>query len=407
MSRLVQKYGGSSVGSIERIEEVANKVIQTKQAGHQVVVVVSAMYGETDRLIRLAHAVSPHPDPREYDALLATGEQASIALLSMALNQKGCSAISLTGAQAHIQTNTAHTQASILKVETHRIEAALQKQQVVVIAGFQGVTPAGDITTLGRGGSDTTAVAVAHALKADECQIYTDVDGVYTTDPHLIPEAHFLPYISFEDMLEMARGGAKVLQMHAVALASEHQMPVRVLSTFKSGHGTLVTFKHHIQHQSLLSGIACNHHAALIELTYQGDKAALEKKLNQTLQEAALEIEKQSVQADHVILTFSRRDYAKVLALVESFIANTPGVTLKAQAKIAILSLVGKDILSHSAPITHTVSSALAHLSIPLYLMTLAPGKATVMIHEDHLEQSLRALHTTFFDVHHVPSLIT
>src|SRR5579862_1589859 len=235
MALIIQKYGGSSVGTLDRIQHVADKIIATKQQGHDVVVVVSAMYGETDRLIRLINGLTYDPNPREYDVLISTGEQISMALLSMALNAKNCSARSFTGAQIGIYTDENHTKARILDVKTDLIQQELQHGRVVVIAGFQGISQRGDITTLGRGGSDTTAVAIAAALKAKECHIYTDVDGVYTTDPHLVPEARLLPQISFEEMLEMASLGAKVLQMRSVELASKHSMPVRVLSTFSDG----------------------------------------------------------------------------------------------------------------------------------------------------------------------------
>ncbi len=256
MALIIQKYGGSSVGTVERIQHVAERVIRAKKEAHDVVVVVSAMQGETDRLIQLAEALTLYPEPREYDALISTGEQVSMALLSMALNAKQCPARSFTGARVGIQTDNVHTKARILEVKTALIQQELAQGQVVIIAGFQGINENGDVTTLGRGGSDTTAVAIAIALHADECQIYTDVDGVYTTDPRLIPEARLLHEISFEEMLEMASLGAKVLQMRSVELASKHNMPVRVLSTFTDSAGTLVTFEDKIMLKRLVSGIA-------------------------------------------------------------------------------------------------------------------------------------------------------
>ncbi len=243
MALIVQKYGGSSLGTLDRIHHVASKVIKARQDGNHVVVVVSAMQGETDRLVQLAQALTPEPDAREYDVLLATGEQASMALLSMALNAKECPARSFTGAQVGIVTDPVHTKARILDVDTDKIKKELADGYVVIVAGFQGINKRGDITTLGRGGSDTTGVALAAALKADECQIYTDVEGVYTTDPRVMPEAVVLAQISFEEMLEMASLGAKVLQMRSVELASRHNIPIRVLSTFSDAPGTLVTFE--------------------------------------------------------------------------------------------------------------------------------------------------------------------
>src|SRR3990167_9784317 len=267
MALIVQKYGGSSVGNLDRIHHVAKKISQTKQEGHDVVVVVSAMYGETDRLIQLANALTLKPHPRELDVLLATGEQVSMALLSMALNAVNCQARSFTAAQIGIHTDDLHANARILEVKTEKIWHELKKNHVVIIAGFQGINDDGEITTLGRGGSDTSAVAIAAALKAHECQIYTDVAGVYTTDPHFLPEAQVLPQISFEEMLEMASLGAKVLQMRSVELANKNNMPIRVLSTFSDSPGTLVTFEDEIMQKRLVSGIAFSREEAIISLS--------------------------------------------------------------------------------------------------------------------------------------------
>jgi aspartate kinase len=262
MALIVQKYGGTSVGTPERIETVAEKVIGWRGRGHQMVVVVSAMSGETDRLIGLAKGITPRPHPRELDVLLATGEQVTIALLCIALEKRGCPARSYTGSQVRIITDNAFNKARIQAIEAAAMQADLDAGRIVVVAGFQGVDEDGNITTLGRGGSDTTGVALAAALKADECQIYTDVDGVYTTDPRVVPEARRLDRITFEEMLEMASAGSKVLQIRSVEFAGKHNVPLRVLSSFQEGPGTLITFEEALEaeqmEKALISGIAFN-----------------------------------------------------------------------------------------------------------------------------------------------------
>ena len=308
MAVIVQKFGGSSVGNLDRIHHVAKRVMKARAQGHDVVVVVSAIYGETDRLIRLANALTQHPDPREYDVLISTGEQVSMALLSMALNANQCPARSFTGAQIGIHTDEIHTNARIMHVDTHIIERELREGRVVVVAGFQGVNVDGEVTTLGRGGSDTTAVAIAAALKAHECQIYTDVDGVYTTDPHLISEARLLPQISFEEMLEMASLGAKVLQMRSVELASKHNMPIRVLSTFSEGEGTLVTFEEKVMQKRLVSGIAFTREEAVISLSAVPKQIGIEGRILEKISEAHIEIDmiSQTISAaDTIDFTFT------------------------------------------------------------------------------------------------------
>lgn len=266
MTLYVHKYGGTSVGNLERIKQVADRIVQARQRGDRLVVVVSAMSGETNRLLALARGVQDPPDSRELDVLLATGEQVTIALLSMALQQRGCPACSYTGGQVPIVTDRAHTKARILDIDTGRIEADLAQGKVVVVAGFQGVTGDGDITTLGRGGSDTTAVALAAALKADECLIYTDVDGVYTTDPRVEPRARRLDRITFEEMLEMASLGSKVLQIRSVEFAGKYNVPLRVLSSFVEGPGTLITYEEESVEKPLISGIAFNRDEAKLTI---------------------------------------------------------------------------------------------------------------------------------------------
>lgn len=400
MALIVQKYGGTSVGSLERIHHIAQKIIQTKQAGHDVVVVVSAMYGETDRLIQLANNLTPQPDLREYDVLISTGEQVTMSLLSMALNAKNCVARSYNGSQIGIYTDEVHTKARILEVKTPIIKRELAQGRVVVIAGFQGLNKYGDITTLGRGGSDTTAVAIAAALNADECQIYTDVDGVYTTDPHLIPKARLLPQISFEEMLEMASLGAKVLQMRSVELASKHQMPIRVLSSFSEGVGTLVTFEDKIMHKSLVSGIAFSREEAVLSLSGMRKRLGIEGEILGKISAANIEIDmiaQNTTAQDTVDFTFTvnRREYLKALALVEELAKELSAVAVKSNAKVAKLSLVGIGMRSHTGVAT-TMFKTLGAAGIPIQMITTSEIKISVVVDEAHLEQGVRVVHQAF-----------
>ncbi len=408
MTLIVQKYGGSSVGTLDRIHHVAEKVIKTKQQGHDVVVVVSAMYGETDRLIQLANALTHDHDPREYDVLISTGEQVSMALLSMALNAKNYPARSFTGSQIGIQTDNIHTKAQIREVNTRIIQNELKNNRIVVIAGFQGVNEYGDITTLGRGGSDTTAVAIAAALHANECQIYTDVDGVYTTDPHLLPEARLLPQISFEEMLEMSSLGAKVLQMRSVELASKYRMPIRVLSTFSNGEGTLVTFENKITHQRLVSGIAFSREEAIIFLSGVPDKTGHERIILDAISQANIEVDMtmtNTATPDTIdfTLTVHRRDYTKASKLIEELARKLSAASVKTNAKVAKLSLVGTGLRSH-AGIANTMFKALDEANINVEMITTSEIKISVIIDEVHLEKGVRAIHQAFeLDKLHLP----
>ncbi|MGH8454689.1 MAG: aspartate kinase, partial [Nevskiales bacterium] len=291
MSLLVQKYGGTSVGSLERIQGVADKVIQYRKQGHDVVVVVSAMSGETDRLLKMAREIAKRPAPREIDVLLTTGEQVTIALLCIALEERGMPARSYTGGQVRILTDSAHTKARIRHIDDHRIRADLKAGRVVVVAGFQGVDEQGNLTTLGRGGSDTTGVALAAALKADECQIFTDVDGVYTTDPRIEPKARRLERITFEEMLEMASQGSKVLQIRSVEFAGKYRVPLRVLHTFKDGPGTLITVEENAVEAPLISGIAFNKDEAQITVMGVPDKPGIAHAILGPIGEANIEVD--------------------------------------------------------------------------------------------------------------------
>lgn len=395
MALIVQKYGGSSVGTLDRIRHVARKVADTKQAGHDVVVVVSAMYGETDRLIQLANAIAQDPDPREYDVLISTGEQVSMALLSMALNTKGIEAVSFTGTQAGIQTDDVHSKARILSIDTAVIKDELAKGRVVVVAGFQGMSSAGHITTLGRGGSDTTAVAIAAALSAFECQIYTDVDGVYTTDPHVVKDASLLPMISFEEMLEMASLGAKVLQMRSVEMASKHSMPIRVLSTFTDGQGTLVTFEEQIMQKHIVSGIALSHEEAIINLSNLPAEMGIEGEILSLLADAHIEIDMIAQNGADFSFTVTRREFPKALKIMERFVESYPLIAIKTNARVAKLSLVGIGMRSHTG-VAATMFKTLGLAKIPVQMVTTSEIKISAILDDALLESGVRALHSAF-----------
>jgi aspartate kinase len=402
MALLVQKFGGSSVGTLDRINHVASKVKAARADGHDVVIVVSAMYGETDRLIRLANGLTHLPDPREYDALISTGEQVSMALLSIALNASDCPARSYTGPQIGIVTDATHTKARILDVKTDVIRRELDIGRVVIIAGFQGVNEHNDVTTLGRGGSDTTAVAIAVALQAKECQIFTDVDGVYTTDPHILPEARLLPEISFEEMLEMASLGAKVLQIRSVELASKYNLPIRVLSTFTDGPGTLVTFEEKLmQKKRLVSGIAFSREEAIISISGIKRQVGMEGRIVDKISQAHIEIDmiaQNATAQDTVDFTFTvqRREHAKALQVVEELSKELQGnIEIKSNPKIAKLSLVGIGMRSHSGVAT-TMFKALGDAGINIQMITTSEIKISVVIDESLLEAGVRAVHTAF-----------
>lgn len=400
MALIVQKYGGTSVGTLDRIRHVAEKIIAAKQQGHHIVVAVSAMQGETDRLIRLAHELTPEPNLREYDMLVSTGEQVSMALLSITLNAMNCPARSYTGSQIGIVTDTLHAKARILNVKTDIIKKDLSDGFVVVVAGFQGINRLGDITTLGRGGSDTTAVALAAALHAEECQIYTDVEGVYTTDPRLIPEASLLPQISFEEMLEMSSLGAKVLQMRSVELASKHNIPIRVLSTFSDQPGTLVTFEEKVMNKRLVSGIAFSREEAIIALAGVPNRAGIEGRILGKVSEAHIEIDmiaQNATDKETTDFTFTvqRKDYPKSLVIVEALAKELGAISVKSNPKVVKLSLVGVGMRSHSG-VASSMFKALGDENINIQMITTSEIKISVVIDEEHLERAVRAIHDAF-----------
>lgn len=400
MALIVQKYGGTSVGSLERIANVAEKVIAARAAGHDLIVVVSAMTGETDRLLGLAKGIDPQPNPRELDVLLSTGEQATIALLSMALEKRGCPARSYTGAQVRILTDSAFNKARIVDIDAQRLRADLASGRVLVVAGFQGVDDAGNITTLGRGGSDTTAVALAAALKADECQIYTDVDGVYTTDPRVVPEARRLDRITYEEMLEMASLGAKVLQIRSVEFASKYNVPLRVLSSFAEGQGTLISSEEDGMEQALISGIAFNRDEAKLTVLGVPDQPGVAHRILGPIADANIEVDMivQNVAEDATTdftFTVHRNDYDKALRILRETANELGAREVSGDNKIVKISLVGVGMRSH-AGIASTMFKTLAAEGINIRMISTSEIKISVVVDEKYLELGVRALHAAF-----------
>ena len=402
MSLIVQKYGGTSVGSPERIKHVAQRVARFSAQGHQVVVVVSAMSGETNRLITLAKSVSPNPDPRELDVMVSTGEQVSIALVSMALMELGLKARSYTGAQVRILTDSVHTKARILDIDQGNLRADLDAGFVVVVAGFQGVDEAGNITTLGRGGSDTTGVALAAALNAAECQIYTDVDGVYTTDPRIVPEARRLKTITFEEMLEMASLGSKVLQIRSVEFAGKYKVRLRVLSSFEEqGEGTLITFEEDANmEKAAISGIAFNRDEAKITLLGVPDRPGIAYQILGPIGDANIDVDMivQNVSHDGLTdfsFTVHRNDYPQALEILKVVDAHIKSRGVVGDDKIAKVSVVGVGMRSH-AGIASTAFRTLAEEGINIQMISTSEIKISIVIDEKYLELAVRVLHKAF-----------
>lgn len=400
MALIVQKYGGTSVGTVERIGKVAEKVIATRAQGHDVVVVVSAMSGETNRLVTLAKCIADPPNAREFDVLLATGEQVTISLLSIALEARGYPARSYTGAQVHILTDNIHTKARILEINDKHIHADLAKGIIVVVAGFQGVDKEGNITTLGRGGSDTTAVALAAALKADECQIYTDVDGVYTTDPRIMPEARRLDKISFEEMLEMASLGSKVLQIRSVEFASKYNVPLRVLSSFEEGPGTLIAPEDNTMEQVLISGIAATRDEAKLTMLGVPDKPGVAHQILGPIAVANIEIDMiiQNIGEDgttNFTFTVHRNDYQKALNILQDKATELGARKVQGDSHIAKISIVGIGMRSH-AGVANTMFNSLAEHGINIQMISTSEIKISVVVDEKYLELGVRALHAAF-----------
>ena len=401
MALIVQKYGGTSVGAVERIQAVAARVKRWSEQGHQIVVVVSAMSGETDRLIGLAKQIQERPEPRELDVLMSTGEQVTIALLSMALAAQGCPARSYTGAQVHILTDSAHNKARIRDIDAARVRADLDAGRVVVVAGFQGVDEQGDITTLGRGGSDTSAVAIAAALKADECQIYTDVDGVYTTDPRVEPKARKLSRITFEEMLEMASLGSKVLQIRSVEFAGKYKVPLRVLSSFGEGEGTLITFEEEAVEDAKISGIAFSRDEAKLTVLGVPDQPGVAHQILGPIADANIEVDMiiQNIAAQEALTDFTftvhRNDYARALEILQGTAQTLGARQVLGDTQIVKVSLVGVGMRSH-AGIASQMFASLAKEGINIRMISTSEIKISVVIDEKYLELGVRTLHDAF-----------
>ena len=403
MSLIVQKYGGTSVGTPERIRAVARRVARYKSLGHQVVVVVSAMSGETNRLIGLAKEIMEEPDPRELDVMVSTGEQVSIGMTALALIDLGIKAKSYTGSQVKILTDDAHTKARILKIDHNNIQDDLDKGYVVVVAGFQGVDEKGNITTLGRGGSDTTGVALAAALKADECQIYTDVDGIYTTDPRVVPEAKKLDSITFEEMLEMASLGSKVLQIRSVEFAGKYKVKLRVLSSFEEeGDGTLITFEEkNNMEQPIISGIAFNRDEAKVTILGVPDKPGIAYQILGPIADANIDVDMiiQNVGAvgtTDFTFTVNKNDLNKALTILNEKVKNHVGAKeVNGNDKIAKVSIVGVGMRSHVG-VASQMFRTLSEEGINIDMISTSEIKISVLIDEKYLELAVRALHKAF-----------
>lgn len=400
MALIVQKYGGTSVGSLERITNVATKVMAARAQGHEVIVVVSAMSGETDRLLKLAKGLADPPSSRELDVVLSTGEQVTIGLLSIALESRGCPARSYTGHQVRILTDDAFTKARILEIDAHNIRADLAAGKVVVVAGFQGIDAQNNITTLGRGGSDTTAVALAAALKADECQIYTDVDGVYTTDPRIEPRARRLRKLCFEEMLEMASLGSKVLQIRSVEFANKYNVPIRVLSSFEEGEGTLIAPEDDTMEQVVISGIAFSRNEAKLTMLGVPDRPGIAYKILGPIAEANIEVDMiiQNVGADgrtDFTFTVGRNDYKKALGILQNTAKELMAREVRGDDHIAKISLVGIGMRSH-AGIASTMFSALGAENINILMISTSEIKISIVVDEKYLELGVRVLHAAF-----------
>lgn len=396
----VEKYGGTSVGSVERINAVADRVSESRQKGEQLVVVVSAMAGETNRLLGLAEEIDPDAQAREMDVLVSTGEQVTIALLSMALNKRGIEARSYTGGQVQILTDNVHGKARILDIDAARVREDLENNRVVVVAGFQGVDEEGNITTLGRGGSDTTAVAMAAALEADECRIFTDVDGVYTTDPRIVPEARRLDQITVEEMLELASQGAKVLQTRSVEFAGKYRVPLRVLSSFEDGPGTLITHEVSDMEQPLIAGIAYNRDEAKVTIRGVPDQPGVASRIFGPISAAHLNIDMiiQNVAQDgttDLTFTVNRNEYAQAMKLLNEIAQELNARDVVGDDTLAKIAIVGVGMRSHSG-VAAKMFDTLAAEGINIELISTSEIKISVGVNDKYLELAVRALHKAF-----------
>ncbi len=402
MSLIVEKFGGTSVGSVDRISAVADKLVKKHQAGEKLVVVVSAMSGETNRLIGLANEITDSPSAREMDVLVSTGEQVTIALLSMALQKRGVDARSYTGGQVCIRTDNVHSRARILNIDGERILGDLEKGRIVVVAGFQGIDELGNITTLGRGGSDTTAVAVAAAVKADECRIYTDVDGIYTTDPRVVPEAKRLDSITAEEMLELASLGAKVLQTRSVEFAGKYKVPLRVLSSFEDGPGTLITYEDEglSMEAPLISGIAFQRDEAKLTIRGIPDHPGVAHQVLGPISEAHINVDviiQNASAKGFTDLTFTvpRADYQSCMDILRQLVQELGAQDVKGDDKIAKVSIVGVGMRSHTG-VANTMFRTLADNDINIQMISTSEIKVSVIIEESKLEEAVQSLHQAF-----------
>ncbi|MEW5879353.1 MAG: aspartate kinase [Pseudomonadota bacterium] len=411
MALIVQKYGGTSVGSVERIKNVARRIAKWRRAGHQLVVVASAMSGETNRLIALAKEIQPNPDPRELDVVASTGEQVTIGLLAMALKEIGLKAKSYTGPQVRVLTDSAFTKARIIDIDEKKVRADLDSGHVVVVAGFQGVDEHGNITTLGRGGSDTSAVALAAALRADECLIYTDVDGVYTTDPRIVAEARRLEKITFEEMLEMASLGSKVLQIRSVEFAGKYKVPLRVLSSLtdpdmplaeEANSGTLITFEEDTKmEKAVISGVAFSRDEAKITLTRVPDRPGIAYQILGPIAEANIDVDMivQNISVDGMTdfsFTVHRNEYAKAMEVLATKVkAHVGAREIVGDPKIAKVSVVGIGMRSHVG-IASLMFRTLAEEGINIQMISTSEIKISVVVEDKYLELAVRALHKAF-----------
>jgi aspartate kinase len=399
---IVQKFGGTSVADIECLQLVMQMVIKTKEAGNNVVVVLSAMAGETDRLINLATSAveNANPNSREYDALISTGEMVSTAMLSLILCNEGYQAKSVNGAQASIKTDAFHKKAQIESIDTDYIHQLLDNDIIPVVTGFQGINKQGDITTLGRGGSDTTGVALAVALEAKECQIYTDVEGVYTADPRVVPAAKHLPQITLEEMLEMASLGSKVLQNRAVRFAGKYKMPLRVLSTFKDSPGTLITYEEFNMEKPVVTGIAFNRSEARLTLSGIPDEPGASAEILGPIADANIDVDMILQNPDSkgcfsFTFTVHRDEYQQAMAILKTVEKQLDGKGIQGDNKIAKVSLIGIGMRTHTG-VGNKLFKTLASEGIPVQLVTTSEIKISVVLDEKYLELAARSLHTVF-----------
>ena len=400
-SLIVQKYGGTSLGTLERVEHVAHRIAKARKAGTDIVVVVSAMAGETDKLLKMAHRLTKNPARREIDLLLSSGERISAALLTIALQVRGIPALSMTGRQIGLQTDSTHTRARIKNIDTRRAHKMLKENHVIVVAGFQGINPEGDVTTLGRGGSDTSAVALAVALGARQCEIYTDVDGVYTCDPRIVPQARRLDVVSYDEMLEMASLGAKVLQIRCVEFAHKYKMPLIVKSSFEEGDkGTLICEEDPNMEQPVVSGIMCDKNQAKITLKEVPDQPGIAAKIFEPLAEASISVDMiiQNVsEQGHTDLSFTlqREELDEAMTIMNKVAKTIHATQASSDAKIVKISIVGAGMRSHSGVAAQIFKTLSAH-KVNIIMISTSEIKVSCIIEQKHSKLAVKALHDVF-----------